>query len=270
MSIFHCATRFGHNIKSLASYLNVSVRSGSLNISRDGIKIVNMDSHKRILVDCYLDGKYFDKYELNCDQLCININFFFFEKILKSLKKTDHIELSIDKEVQILSIKIIPRDRGRISEMEMAIESGQSLDIDVPDNYSHFIMIHSNEVQQLCKEIKNTISTTSCIDIKLNQFNSKINQLVLSWKSNMILNKCVKFCNDSIENMEMVELYNEEFNPNAILNISKLVNINRQLFFYLNPNLPLKISLRIEDLCRINIFIKTNKNLEEDDDVDSD
>jgi hypothetical protein len=260
----HC----GHSLKSVSSHASITIKNGYLHISDKGIRSTNMDPHKRILLDFFLDSECFDIFELHVNYpIYKGINFVLLEKILKSMKKTDQLELRLDDaHPNILFIKITPSGiGGRISEVDMPIENKQNTEIDIPDGYKHHILINSSDWNQMSKEIKNMIIDIPSIEIDGYKYNNndKFTQLVFASQS--AFNRSTSFCNYEIKNEHKSEhIYNDKFNTNMLLGLVKLNGMCKQLHVYFQKDAPLKITMDIGYLGTLNIYFKSEQQIKYD------
>ena len=86
----------------------------------------------------------------------LGINLNHLHKMVKSVKKKDSVELSIDDEsLTDLCIKVIPKENNRITTSYVKIQSIQNLEIDLPINYSKPVIISSSEYQKTLKDLGN-------------------------------------------------------------------------------------------------------------------
>jgi proliferating cell nuclear antigen PCNA len=264
MLLFKAKTQEAYVLKILSELLAHNIKTGCFEVDENGITLVMMDHHRKVLIDLNLQSKNFASYKFNSpEKIYLGINLTHFYKLLRCIKKKDNIEISIDSDLpNDLYIKVTPKENNRTTTSVIKIQNIQNLDISLPTGYKKPIIIASNEFSKMLKEL-GTLGTNI-------QISSKNGQIEFACDSGGILKKKVEFGEADYD--ELTEEYSEEFSSELFCRITKLANLSPsqiQVF----PGKPLLLSTNIGILGKINIFIKSkseqiNNELSESSDSD--
>lgn len=262
--IFECKTTEGYIIKILAELLNSNIKTGCFIIDEKGIKLRMTDSNKRILIDFFLKAENFHSYVYNNpnnNSMNIGLNQTHFYKMLKSIKKKDSLVLFIDNDnINELGIRILPKENNRVTTSYVKIQNIQYLDIDLPSGYGKPIIAPSNEFLKLMKDMNNI---GSIIKITSSKYTVKFFCDAGSVYSSEVVFGDGK--NETNEEIKKNYVQNEQdFDTEQLVRISKISGLNSFLQIYQNEELPILFSASIGNIGNISIFVKTKKQLEED------
>jgi len=248
MLIFKAKTHEAYVIKILSELLAHNIKTGCFEVDEHGITLVMMDHHRKVLIDLNLQCHNFSIYKFNHpEKLYLGITMSHLYKILRTIKKKDNLELSINDEcLNDLCIKVTPKENNRTTTSVIKIQNIQNLDISLPTGYKKPIIIASNEFSKMLKELGTLANNI--------QISSKNGQIQFSCDSGGILKKKVEFGehDELFENDE----YCEEFSSELFCRITKLANLSSsqiQIF----TGKPLLLSTNIGILGKINIYIKS-------------
>jgi len=253
---FFCKTSEGYIIKTLAELLQNNIKNGCFIISRKGIILRMTDSNKKILIDIDMQADHFTQYKFkNNNTISIGLNFSHFYKMVKNIKKKDSVILFIEEDKQTeLGIKVIPKEKNRITTSFVKIQNLQSLDIELPEGYSNSIIIPSNEYIKMIKDLNNIggNSITIC---------STNNIIKFSCNSNGVYSRDIMF-GESEEDDEK-EIVSQDFETEQLTRISKVAGLSTQIQIYQSPDLPILFKSNIGNLGKIYVYLK-DKTLHED------
>lgn len=272
-SIFKAKTTEGYTIKILAELLQHNIKTACFEIDDNGIKLKMMDSHRRILMDLYLLAENFKIYKFKSDcKLYLGINLNHFHKMLKSIKKKDSLILFIDENKRNdLGIKVLPKENNRITTSYIKIQNIQNLDIELPIGYTKPIIVPSNEYQKMCKDMNN-IGTNV-------QITSKEYCIKFLCNADSVYSREVVFGEtgddeDSEEERENLDTYSEMFSTEQLSRLIKISGLSNRMKIFPKNGLPLLFVSQIGTLGQISIYLKSKKDIEEEefknDDSDSD
>jgi proliferating cell nuclear antigen PCNA len=238
--------------KILSELLEKITKITSFNLTPEGINIRLMNSNENMLLDISLDYKNFDVYECIPKELDIGINLANFYRMMKSLKKKDTLQLSIDDELpDELIITVIPQDNNRVSTSSVYIQNLQNIFIELPEGYNKPILIHSNEFQRTLKDLINMNNT---LKISL-----KSNSLFFECVTNNIYSRKVQF-GEVDDNSEIY--YEETFDIDYFSRILKIASLGKQIWIYGAKGLPLLIESHVGNLGKISVYIKSHSMCE--------
>lgn len=266
-SILKAKTQEGHTIKTLAELLQHTVKTACFVVDEDSIKLRMVDSHRRILIDLELKATNFQIYKFTSESvLYMGINLNHLHKMLKSIKKKDSIILFIDQEQpDDLGIQVIPKENNRVTTSYIKIQNIQHLEIDMPEGYTRPIIVPSNEYQKMCKEMNNISQT---IHVSAHEYRIKF-----MCDAGSVYKREVIFGENDTETDQDIK-YDEVFDTEQLSRIIKISGLSSSLQIYPKTDLPLLLKSSVGQLGTISIYIKTKKQIEEDefqaDDSDSD
>jgi len=168
--LFRCKTEEGFQFKILSELLINNIKSGCFTINKKGIFLRMLDGPRHTLVDLKLNAEDFLFYKYNRDEdMVIGINLHHFNKMLKSVRKKDYLQMIIyEDEPTELVIKTIPKENSRITTSGIKIQNIHNIVIDLPVGYERSNIISSNVFHKMSKELLNIESTH--IKIKANKY----------------------------------------------------------------------------------------------------
>lgn len=259
-SLFYCKSDEAYIIKTLAEVLQNILTDVCFEFTKDGIKLLTIDQKTPPNLMVHLElkrdkfGSYFCK-----KLLSIGINLQHFHKMIKSIKKKDHISLCIPSDkTNILSISTSQTENGPVVKSDIKIQKLQKLEIDLPGGgaikYGHPIIIPTANFQKLCKDM-NSISKV------INIF-SQESYLCFSSEIDGLYSRFVPF-GEKPEN-STAEIYEDTFITKVLNNLLKISGLNSKLRVYVKTGLPLKLSIDAGSLGILDIFIKSKKQIEEE------
>lgn len=262
--IFRAKTKEAYRIKILAELLSNNIKTGCFIFDETGISLRMMDNHRTILIDVALQAENFNIFKHNSSKkLYLGINLQFFWRMIRSIKKKDNLELSIDdKTPNELSIQVIPKENNRVSTSFIKIQNVQNLDIDIPENNSRSINVNSSEFMKMVKDMS-TIGTT----INVTSRNYKIE---FNCNAGGILKRKVVFGEededeDDDEDNTISEKYSQDFLTEQFSRITKLSGLSTDMHIY--PGTPLLFRSNVGGLGKISIYIKSKEQMEQEDKI---
>lgn len=256
---FKAETKSGHIIKSLAENLQHSKsKKASFVITKDKITSRMINPRKTTMHDLVLDRDKFDTYHLTQHKIEISINLKLFYKMLRTVKKNDIVTLFIEKSrPDKLGIKVVPKDGSRITTSYITTQSIQCMAIELPTGYDNPVNVSSSEFQKMCKEMNNI---GKVVDVYSTNFYIKFSCTAGDiYSKEIILGKI----DHDIENNK--EDYRETFNMDRLVRIHKIAGLGTNIQIYTKTDLPLLVKSPIGDLGRISIYIKSNREIEEEE-----
>jgi proliferating cell nuclear antigen PCNA len=259
--VFFCKTTEGYIIKILAELLQNNIKNGCFIVNKNGIMLRMTDSNRQILIDFDLVGDNFNQYKCKPDSMSIGLNFHHFYKMVKTIKKKDSVALFIEegKESE-LGIRVIPKEKSRVTTSFLKIQNLQSLDIELPQGYQTSIIVPSNEYVKMIKDLNNMggnmISVTSTVGT-----------IRFNCNSNGVYSRDIVF-GDADDDEEQTITRNQEFETEQLLRVTKIAGLNTQIQIYQNSDLPILFKSNIGSLGKICVYVK-DKTLQEDEANDS-
>jgi DNA polymerase III sliding clamp (beta) subunit (PCNA family) len=243
--IISCIIDNGIIFKNIIELLSLNMENINIRFHLCGISIVSMSTTGIILFSIELNGDEFIKYNFNTDDesVYVGLNAGDFNKILKTVKRKDTLQLFIDsKQPSKFGLKITNPITNKITTNFITIVEQQVENIKVLSDYPVSHNIQSNDFQKL---IKNFVSLGDNINIKAN-FNT------------------IKFESDEGNISSHVEfgesdeeiLYNDKFLLENILPVLKACSLSKKIKVCVSEGYPLCFRLKTGDIGEIKIFIK--------------
>jgi proliferating cell nuclear antigen PCNA len=215
------------------------------------------DSNKKILIDIDMQADHFTQYKFKSNNIMsIGLNFSHFYKMVKNIKKKDSVVLFIEEEKQTeLGIKVIPKEKNRVTTSFVKIQNLQSLDIELPEGYSNSIIVPSNEYIKMIKDLNNIGGNSISIS-------SSNNVIKFSCNSNGVYSRDIMF-GENEEDDEEKDIVSQDFETEQLTRISKVAGLGTQIQIYQSPDLPILFKSNIGNLGKIYVYLK-DKTLHED------
>lgn len=253
--IFKLKTTEGYTLKILGELLQNNIKVGCFDISETMVKFCMMDHHRKILIDMVLQYENFSTYKLTQNRLYFGINLNHFHKMIKSTKKKDSIELSIDSETpDQLCIKLIPRENNRITTSYIKIQEVQNVEIDVPSGFEKPIIITSSDYQKMCKDL-NVIDQTIEITSNGNYVKFKANMSCV-YSRDIIFGEY----NEDDDNNENKFTYH--FDIDQLSRISKISGLSNNIQIFIKNDLPILFRTNVGNLGKISLYLKSKEQQE--------
>lgn len=251
--IFKCKTDEAYQIKVLSELLTHNLKNGCFVVSENGITLRMFDQPRKTLVDLNLESDRFGLYKFDSKKICLGLNLNHFHKMLKSIKKKDSLQLSIDENSNELSIETIPKENSRITTSFIKIQNIQNLDSDVPSGYGKPIIVVSADFQKMSKELSSIGSTN--ITIQSRKFSIDF----IADADNIMKRKVTLGEYDETDYKEE-PTYISTFTTDQISRISKISGLSTSLqIFPGNKDLPLLFRSNVGSLGKISIYIKSKE-----------
>jgi len=257
--ILHAKTIEAYRIKILLEILCNTVKQCYFNIDASGIKMVMFDQFRNVLVSFELQCDGFNLYKFNYPEDSLNITFTtsHLYKMLKSSKKKDVLELCIfTNKPDQLTIKTSPKDLSRITESTIHTHLSQNIQIETPYvDLSNSILIQSPEFNKMIKDIYligsdviKISSTDECIKFEAD--------------ADGIMNRNVIFGTPPVNDAYR---YSADFSHDRLTKISKIASLGEVIHFYTSDSAsPVKIKTRIGDIGILELYIKSNHIIDEE------
>ena len=213
------------------------------------------DTHTNVLIDICLNADKFKLYEINFSGIkTIGLNLLHFNKMLKSIKKKDAIEIFIlNDNNSNFGIKILPRDNLRTTTSFIKIQNIQNIDFQIVEQYNRPIIISSSEYHKMIKDMLSIGTSGTSVKIERGQ-----NHITFKCIAESLYTREVTFNNDNDvipENEEII--YTSIFNIDLLNKFNKLSGFSKTINIYVNAEQPLMFKTNIGHLGEIKIFIKS-------------
>ena len=254
--LFYCKTPEGYIIKILAELLQNNIKNGCFLISPAGVMFRMTDSNRKTLIDLEMQSDNFTQYKFkSADVMSIGLNFSHLYKMVKTVKKKDSIILFIEEGKETdLGIKVITKEKSRVTTSSVKIQNLQSLDIEMPSGYQDSIIVPSNEYMKMVKDLNNMGGHSLSIATTPNTIN-------FSCQSNGVYSRNITFGEADVEDSEF-KATSQEFEMEQLSRIAKVAGLSTQLHICQMEGMPIQFKSNVGNLGKICIYVK-DKSLQE-------
>jgi len=262
--LFKAKTVEGFTIKSLIEVLQNILTDVCFVFDSTGITLLTVDNKvpPHLLVHLTLNSVAFDEYFCQ-KQISVGVNLAHMYKMLKTIKKKDHIQLYISKdEPGLLGIDTTQAETGQVSTSCIKIQKLSQVSAGIPNDYGHPIHISTSAYQKMCKDMQSISNTTFVY--------CKGNYLEFSCKVEGLYNRAIPFGDkEDLDDSDDYD-YEDSFHTKTLGQLIKVCGLNaRMQIFPPLPGLayesPLKISINTGQLGKLEIYIKSISQINGDE-----
>jgi proliferating cell nuclear antigen len=259
MKIFEIKTTNAHIIKTLIEALKDILTETTFVISKDGIRIVDLDTNQIILVRMHLLSSEFEEYEVN-EEIEIGVEMMTLHKIVKHITNNDSLILSMDDSNRSqLNIRIDNSKKGSKSMSRMKLSDLDYTEYEMVENveYSSIITLPSNEFQTICRNMKDNSSKMVITKVQ--------NELQFSSDSDMIDSEItypINVFNESnkqqiyyLKNNKKEDIFRGIFAIEPLLSFTKCTSLCNFVELYLKNDHPLIVKYSVASLGTIRLCL---------------
>ena len=256
---FKAKTQDAFVIKILFELLQNNLRTACIELSQEGIKMRMTDYNRHILIDLNLSSENFT----------IGVNLSHVHKMLKTIKKKDNITLFIDDEDPTsLCITVEPKENTRVTTSKVKIQFIENIHPELPEGYDKSILVSSSEYQKMIKEM-NSIGKTVKI-VSRSGYIKFLSDEDGIYSKNVTFGESIKDEDDDYMYKNEYETFNHIYETDKLTRISKIAGLSNNMQIYTKNNLPLAFRSSVGTLGKISIYVKSNFQIESDENDDSD
>jgi len=251
--IFRAKTTEAYKVKVLVELLGSNIKNGCFKINKDGIGLRMMDNNRRILIDLTLWAENFNIFDFTGTEMYIGINLSHLHKMIKTTKKKDSLELSIDDDdLHNLAIKVIPKENSHVSTSFVVIQDIQTLDVDLPVVTSKPIIVPSPEIQKVLKDMCNIGGTSIHVT-------SKEHSIWFKCDTGGVFKKMVEF-GEIVGTNEDDPEYSQSYSSDHLNRIIKIAGLSPQLKIF--PGIPTMFKTNVGSIGDICVYLKSKEQLD--------
>ena len=258
---FRCKTDNAFRVKIVSEIASSILKTGFWSIGPEGISLTMMDEVRKVMIDIKLEAVNFQVYKFTgTTPIHIGINSQHFHKMLKSIKKKDTLEFSIDNpSSNEFVITTIPKDKTRTTHSAIRFQAVQNICIAKPSNYTKSVIIQSGDFQKMIKDLSM---------IGSDKIKERIEDGRLSFSADLdgIMNREVIFGDKDDDNTQ--PNHTAIFSTDQFERISKLSALDDTIHIYpCSDTLPIQIKTRIGSIGEMSVYIKTDEICTHEEDV---
>lgn len=268
MSLFKIKTSESYSIKILAELLQNCLKEAAFIVTPDGLTLTCIDkrsSRGTLCIDMTLSSTNFPIYKCNRERYVLGMNLLHFYKQLKSIKKKDVLTLEItEKDPQLLNISVQQGSDTNPMISTVQVTNLQPNDIDVngdPDKttWGNPIVCPSKDFAKL-----RTFHKVGAI------VTMKFTKTWVLFSCGDVMTRQLPFGEyDPLEAESSKDVHTHQFSTDNLTQLVKVSGLSANVQLYVHENLPLKIKMNVGSLGSLSILLKSNKQIEaEEDDED--
>lgn len=258
MILLKIRTNDGYAIKILAELLQSNLQNACFEVDEKSVSLQVMDRGFGIALELFADNFCLYKFRSKT-KMFLGINMIHLHKMLKSIKKRDSLEFFIDDACPTeLNIKIIPKEKGRVTTSSIKIQTMQRVEVEFPMDYGKSIIVQSSEFQKMCKGLA-LISNQTTIS-------SKGYIIKFSNDTGGIMKRSTEFGekddSDDEDSEEKDSEYEDVFETDQLTKIAKVASLNTTMNIYTKPGRPILFKTQIGTLGRLSLYLKSKTDQE--------
>ena len=265
---FKAKTQDAFVIKILFELLQNNLRTACIELSQEGIKMRMTDYNRHILIDLNLSNENFAIYKCKPEKFYIGVNLSHVHKMLKTIKKKDNITMFIDdEEPTSLCITVEPKENTRVTTSKVKIQFIENIHPELPEGYDKSILVSSSEYQKMIKEM-NSIGKTVKIVSKCGYIKFISDEDGI-YSKNVTFGESIKDDDEEFMYKNESETFNRIYETDKLTRISKIAGLSNNMQIYTKNDLPLAFRSSVGTLGKISIYVKSNCQIESDENEDS-
>ena len=262
--LFEIKTIQSSSIKILVEALKEILNDTVIDINKDGIKIVTMDTSHIILVHLKLNADKFEMY--NCENpTSIGVNMLNLYKIIKTINNSDILRALSNENTQFimhyarqdllwlkyhLGIKIENVEKNTKTTYKINLLDLHNNHFEIPEVvFNSVITLPSNDFQKITRDMNNL---ADFVEIKnLN------NKFILTCKGDFCTQETVLSDNENIQinSDDASEIIQGNLNLKYLVLFTKCTNLSNNIELYLKNDYPLIIKYTVAILCEIKLCL---------------
>lgn len=242
-------------IKTLTVALKEILTDTNIVFTKQGMKIINIDTSHTVVVFLELLAENFEVYNCKLDKIIIGINLPKLSKLIDTIENTETLTIYIsnddydDGSVSFLSIKFDNLKSYENTTYKLRLMDFDIEDINYPDiKFSGMITVPSNEFMKIIRKLANTTN-----DVEIIYAN---NELIFETKgSSFATTKITKFVGG--DNDSNKKIFKGLFGLKNLNNFTKCTGLSTQVHLYLENDKPLVVEYPVASLGKIRLCLSS-------------
>lgn len=235
--------------KILINALKDIVEEVNMVFTSNGIKIVNMDVSKTVVVYLELFAKNFEFFKCDKEKIIIGINILHFSKMLNGIDNDETLSMYINDDeynggiVEFLTLQFDCKHKNQISKKKLKLIELGGIENDIPNvSYSSVINMPSTDLQKIIKDLNSMGAET--VEIKSLEDEIRFKALCSHGSSEIVRNES--------DNLVIVEKHTKIiqgiFSLKNLQNFVKCTNLCGSVELYLDNDTPLLVKYNVASL----------------------
>lgn len=261
--LFHLKTRDGFVFKILSEFFSSCMMRCAFTVDKNGLSLLSTDNKKHRLFSVKMPRVKFRNFMFS-KPFTFDVNSSHLHKIMKTIRKKDSLTMFITEDsTSELHISVSQGVENIESTSTIRIMHVHPADIDLID-YSDkgYVNCTGKDFQK----IKNLSSIGKKTNVTLHQ-----KDVTFECDGSDVISKSIKIGEDTDNNNDKImEKINVSVQTVYLSSLSKIASISSNVLIYICQDSPIKITFDIPTVGDFNIFIKTDKMIESDEEQDED
>jgi len=255
--LFYLKSRDGFVFKIFSEFFSSCMMRCAFTVDKNGLSLLSTDNKKHRLFSIKMPLLKFRKFDF-VKPFSFDVNSNHLHKIMKTIRKKDSLTLYI-MEDQPHELKI------SVSQGTENIESTSTIRI---------MLVHPSDIEILDYSDKSYVNCTGKDFQKIKNLSNigkktnvilKNKEVVFDCDGGDVISKSIKIGEDVETKEDSDDNLTVGVNTMYISSLSKIASISSNVLIYVCENSPIKITFDIPTIGDFNIFIKTNKIIDEED-----
>lgn len=225
---------------------------------KDGMRIMEVDSSKTVLINVKLDAKNFTTFNCKKNKLSVGVNLNCFYKLIKTLGKNDILTLYVEHDDKnILKIKIDNPEEKKNTVFDLKLLDLDEPNLNIPDTtFDAVITMNSQEFHKICREMNQIADYVEikCLSEKIlftckGDFANRTTTYVSNDTSTDEILVSIKHA--SITNKKAPQIVQGIYELKNLVLFSKCASLCNDIEIYMKNNYPLVIKYTVATLGRV-------------------
>jgi proliferating cell nuclear antigen PCNA len=255
--LFYLKSRDGFVFKIFSEFFASCMMRCAFTVDKNGLSLLSTDNKKHRLFSIKMPLLKFRKFDF-VKPFSFDVNSNHLHKIMKTIRKKDSLTLYITED-QPHELKI------SVSQGAENIESTSTIRI---------MLVHPSDIEILDYSDKSYVNCTGKDFQKIKNLSNigkktnvilKNKEVIFDCDGGDVISKSIKIGEDVETKEDSDDNLTVGVNTMYISSLSKIASISSNVLIYVCENSPIKITFDIPTIGDFNIFIKTNKIIDEED-----
>lgn len=255
--LFYLKSRDGFVFKIFSEFFASCMMRCAFTVDKNGLSLLSTDNKKHRLFSIKMPLLKFRKFDF-VKPFSFDVNSNHLHKIMKTIRKKDSLTLYITED-QPHELKI------SVSQGAENIESTSTIRI---------MLVHPSDIEILDYSDKSYVNCTGKDFQKIKNLSNigkktnvilKNKEVIFDCDGGDVISKSIKIGEDVETKEDSNDNLTVGVNTMYISSLSKIASISSNVLIYVCENSPIKITFDIPTIGDFNIFIKTNKIIDEED-----
>jgi proliferating cell nuclear antigen len=237
-------------IKTLFETMKNIIEDTNIEFSKDGMRVIEMNKGKSMMVYLKLEGSKFERFEFNNSEAIVlaGVNVENFYSILKTMHTHDILTMSVNrKHPNILCLKFENQEKKMITNYKFPLKDINQKLFDIPScEFDALVTMSASDFQKLCRDIDNLGGQH--IEIRAIHRQLMLKSDCTIGERETILNESDKACGVHFINDSGNNIVQGKFLVKHLTSMTKCTTLCNTMELYLKNNYPMIIQYQVPSL----------------------